>query len=66
MSSMKKIGKGSNAFSVLLSDYKSGFKNEKIEVFHGKKMTIQDAHNIRKEVARIEGIRPIKPKIKKG
>ena len=66
MSNRKRIGKGRNAFSVLESDFKSGFKNDKIEVWHGKDKTLQDAHNIRKEVARIEGIREIKPKVKKG
>jgi hypothetical protein len=65
----KKIGEGRNAFFVSQSDYDNGFKGNQIEVWHGKVSTMQDAHNIRKEVARIEAIKPVsKPlkSIKKG
>ena len=60
MSNTKRIGKGRNAFSVLKSDYDNGFTGEKVEVIHNGVSTMQDSHHIRKEVARIEAIQPIK------
>jgi hypothetical protein len=61
MSNSKRIGKGKNAFSVLKSDYDSGFKGNKIEVIQNGISTMKDAHHVRKEVARIEAIKEIKP-----
>ena len=66
MAKMKRIGKGRNAFSVLQSDFDNGFNKPQTEVWHGTKLSMQDSHHIRKEVARLEGLREIKIKVKKG
>ena len=66
MAKMKRIGEGRNAFSVLQSDFDKGFDQPQTAVWHGTKMSMQDSHNIRKEVARIEGLREIKIKVNKG
>lgn len=68
MSKTKRIGKGRNAFSVLQSDYDNGFSGDKVEMIQNGVSTMQDAHHIRKEVARIEAIKEVKPakKVKKN
>ena len=67
MAKTKRIGKGRNAFSVLQSDYDSGFPSGVYTItnLRTKKESTFSASGLRKEIARIESIKEIK-KVKKN
>lgn len=70
MAKTKRIGKGRNAFSVLQSDYDSGFPSGVYTItnLRTNKESKFSASGLRKEIARIESIKEVKQtkKVKKN